>query len=68
MELINQSNQERLYVMFIMTKINEKKIVLNDKKWKERTNERTQKKEISVKTKVKQDGDSGQSVGRYEQI
>ncbi len=44
MELINQSNQERLYVMFIMTKINEKKIVLNDKKWKERTNERTQKK------------------------
>jgi hypothetical protein len=45
-----------------------KKIVLNDKKWKERTNERTQKKEISVKTKVKQDGDSGQSVGRYEQI
>jgi len=38
MELINQSNQERLYVMFIMTKINEKKIVLNDEKWKERTN------------------------------
>jgi len=66
MELINQSNQERLYVMFIMTKINEKKIVLNDEKM-ERTNER-KKKEISVKTKVKQDGDSGQSVGRYEQI
>jgi hypothetical protein len=34
---------------------------------KERTNERT-KKEISVKMKVKQAGDSGQSVGRYEQI
>ncbi len=62
MELINQSNQERLSVMFIMTKINEKKIVLNDEKWKERTNERRNKRDIG------QDGDSGQSVGRYEQI